>query len=87
MSNNKERHDNREAAKDPILHEDIPTFDESRIKDHPDKLLLVRVKKYFKYFTTGDGKALADLYADDYTMTDIRKIRHRMPSMMTPRIR
>ena len=49
------------------------TFDDSRIKDHPDKQLLERIREYYHAFTTGNFNAIRDLEAEEYTMTDIRK--------------
>jgi hypothetical protein len=55
------------------LSEDIPTFDDKRIKHHPDKVLLGRIREFFKTFTTGDFDGMKDLQSKDYTMTNIRK--------------
>lgn len=48
-----------------------PTFDDSRIKNHPDKLLLSRIRTYFGAFSTGNAEALRDQEAEEYTMSDI----------------
>ncbi|MCJ1260806.1 hypothetical protein MMC22_000669 [Lobaria immixta] len=56
---------------DPHSEASNPQFDDSRIKDHPDKLLLSRIRQYFKAFTTGDFDGIRDLEAPEYTMTDI----------------
>ena len=61
------------TSKDSIPEESNPQFDDSRIKNHPDKLLLSRIKTYFKAFTTGDFNGIKQLEATEYTMTDIRK--------------
>ena len=55
-----------------LLSEDIPTFNDKRIKDHSDKVLLTRIRAFFKTFTTGDFDGMRDLQAEDYTMTNIR---------------
>ena len=54
--------------------ENIPTFDDKRIKEHPDKVLLDRIRKFFKTFTTGDFEGMRDLQSEDYTMTNIREM-------------
>ncbi|KAH8654949.1 Alpha/Beta hydrolase protein [Tricladium varicosporioides] len=46
-------------------------FDDSRIKNHHDKLLLSRIRTYFNAFTSGDFNGIKDLESDDYNMTDI----------------
>ncbi|KAK2756542.1 hypothetical protein FQN54_005435 [Arachnomyces sp. PD_36] len=48
-----------------------PSFDDSRIRDHPDKLLLSRIEEYFISFTTGDFEGMRDLQAEDFHITDI----------------
>jgi hypothetical protein len=48
-------------------------FDNSRIKDYPDKKLLSLIDKYFIAFTAGDFDGMAAMQADEYDMTDIRK--------------
>lgn len=53
-----------------------PRFDDRRIKDNPDKMLLYRIRQYFKPFSTGDYQGLDDLQADGYNITDIRKSSH-----------
>ena len=52
---------------------DIPTFDDKRIENHPDKVLLGRIREFFKAFTTGDFDRMRDLQSKEYTMTNIRK--------------
>jgi hypothetical protein len=51
----------------------IPTFNDERIKAHPDKVLLNRIRAFFKAFTTGDFDGMRDLQSKDYTMTNIRE--------------
>ncbi|KAG8528551.1 uncharacterized protein KY384_007469 [Bacidia gigantensis] len=46
-------------------------FDDSRIKDYPDKRLLDYTRAYFKTFTDPDPEAMRDFQTKDYTMTDI----------------
>lgn len=50
-----------------------PKFDDSRIKHYPDKLLLRRIRTYFKAFTNGDFNGIKALEANGYNMTDIRE--------------
>lgn len=50
-----------------------PKFDDSRIKDHPDKDLLEKIRTYFHAFTHGLFDEMKDLQGEEYTMTDIRK--------------
>lgn len=52
----------------------IPTFNDERIKDHPDKKLLRRIRAFFKTFTTGDFDGMRDLQSESYTMTNIRTL-------------
>ena len=63
------------------LSDEIPTFDDTRIQDHPDKLLLSRIRLFFKTFTTGDFDGMRDLQSEEYTMTDIRKLERMSPSI------
>ena len=49
-------------------------YDDSRIQDFPDKLLLSRLRNYFELFTSGDYNGMRNLESEDYTMTDIRKL-------------
>ncbi len=78
---NADRHAKRHGE-DPTLEEPIPTFDDARIKNNPDKVLLGRIRTYFKAFTTGDFNGIKDLESDDYTMTDIRKNIYSMPHLI-----
>jgi hypothetical protein len=48
-------------------------FDDTRIRGHPDKELLARIKTYYEPFVNGDAQGLADLQSEDYSVTDIRK--------------
>ncbi|KFY12460.1 hypothetical protein V492_03865 [Pseudogymnoascus sp. VKM F-4246] len=48
-------------------------FDDSRIRNHPDKELLSRIGEYFEAFATGDYDKMNDMVADDYRMSDIFK--------------
>lgn len=57
----------------PICIPSDPSFDISRIKDYPDKLLLSRISEYFISFTTGNFDRMNDLESDDFHITDIRK--------------
>jgi hypothetical protein len=54
-------------------------FDDSRIKDHPDKDLLEKIRVYFHAFTTGSFDEMKDLQSEVYTMTDIRKNNYIFP--------
>ncbi|KAG9244818.1 hypothetical protein BJ878DRAFT_479793 [Calycina marina] len=54
-----------------VAEASIPEFNDSKIINHPDKLLLSRIQKYFKYFATGDVDGMDSLYTDNYTITDI----------------
>ncbi|KAH8667518.1 hypothetical protein BGZ60DRAFT_505765 [Tricladium varicosporioides] len=56
-------------------------FDDSRIENHPDKLLLSRIRTYFHAFTTGDFDGIRDLEAEEYNMTDIPLGVVRSPKM------
>ena len=55
-------------------------LDDSRIKHHPDKYLLERIRAYFNAFTSGDSEAILGFYGEKYTMTDIRKFITTFPS-------
>lgn len=48
-------------------------FDDSRIKNYPDKLLLSRIREYFIAFASGDFDGMNNLESTDYNITDIRK--------------
>lgn len=49
------------------------SFDDSRIKHHPDKKLLDDIRKYFKAFVTHDADASKAMQTKDYTMTNVGK--------------
>lgn len=49
-------------------------FDDSRIKNHEDKLLLSRINEYFLTFATGDYQGMSDLQAEEFHITDIRNL-------------
>ena len=51
----------------------LSQFDDSRIKDHPDKQLLERIRKYYAAFTTGDFNGIRNVESKNYTMTNISK--------------
>ncbi|KFY28196.1 hypothetical protein V491_00571, partial [Pseudogymnoascus sp. VKM F-3775] len=46
-------------------------YDDSRIQNHLDKLLLSRMKEYFISFMDGDFDGMRDLQADDFHITHI----------------
>lgn len=50
-----------------------PAWNNTRIQNHEDKVLLARLDKYFNAFTSADAQGLDDIMAEDYHMTDIRK--------------
>lgn len=54
----------------------LPGFDETRIKDHPDKKLLEWIRAYYKPFINGDPDAQKALQVEDFVITDIRKNTH-----------
>lgn len=51
----------------------IPGFDDTRIKDYPDKKLLEYIKAYYKPFINGDVDAQKALQTENFVITDIRK--------------
>jgi hypothetical protein len=62
------------SLSNPILkNESNLKFDDSRIKSHPDKLLLSRVGAYFLAFASGDYDGLRAFQAEEYDLTDISK--------------
>lgn len=67
------------------LSEPVLKFDDSRIADHPDKVLLARVREFFRTFTTGDFVGMRDLQSEDYDMTDIRKSPNTHPPPLCER--
>ncbi|KAH8667918.1 hypothetical protein BGZ60DRAFT_515384 [Tricladium varicosporioides] len=48
-----------------------PAFDDSRIKNNPDKRLLEYVTRYFKSFIDGDFAGMKALQTADFKITDI----------------
>lgn len=48
-------------------------FNNDRIQNHDDKVLLARITEYFGAFANGDAEKMNSMVADDYRMTDIRK--------------
>jgi hypothetical protein len=52
-------------AKDTLINsypnESCPQFDDTRIKNCAHKLLLYRIRKYFKAFTTGGFEGIKNL--------------------------
>lgn len=51
----------------------LPGFDDTRIKDYPDKKLLENIKTYYKPFINGDTDAQKALQTENFVITDIRK--------------
>ena len=52
------------------------SYDDSRIKNHPDKKLLENIRAYYKPFTDGDADGQKKFHTHDFNMTDIRKNVH-----------
>jgi hypothetical protein len=50
-----------------------PAFNNDRIRNHDDKVLLARINEYFGAFADGDAEKMDSMVADDYHMSDIRK--------------
>lgn len=50
-----------------------PAWNNTRIQNHDDKVLLARLDQYFNAFVSADAQGLESITADDYHMTDIRK--------------
>lgn len=48
-------------------------FNNSRIRNHDDKVLLERITEYFEAFANADAEKMDNMVADDYRMSDIRK--------------
>ncbi|KAF4763562.1 hypothetical protein N7455_009449 [Penicillium solitum] len=46
-------------------------FNNDRIQNHDDKVLLARITEYFGAFANGDAEKMNSMVADDYRMTDI----------------
>lgn len=59
----------------------LPGFDDSRIKDYPDKKLLEYIRAYYKPFINGDSDAQKALQTEDFVITDIRKNFHSFSSL------
>lgn len=55
------------------LQEPHPGYDDSRIINYHDEILLRRMKEYFVSFVDGDFEGMRDLQADNFHITDIRK--------------
>lgn len=51
-------------------------FDDSRIKNYPDKRLLNYLRAYYKTFTDPDPDAMKNFQTENFTITDIRKNVH-----------
>lgn len=47
-------------------------FNNDRIKDHDDKVLLARITEYFEAFAQADAEKMNSMVAEDYHMSDIR---------------
>jgi hypothetical protein len=50
-----------------------PAFNNSRVRDHGDKLLVARVSEYFEAFANADADKMDSMVAPDYRMSDICK--------------
>lgn len=48
-------------------------FNNDRIKDHDDKVLLARITEYFEAFAQADAEKMNSMVAEGYHMSDIRK--------------
>ena len=48
-------------------------FNDDRIRNHDDKVLLARITEYFEAFANADADKMNSMVADDYHMSDIRK--------------
>ncbi|OJJ56846.1 hypothetical protein ASPSYDRAFT_59317 [Aspergillus sydowii CBS 593.65] len=46
-------------------------FNNSRIRNHEDKVLLARINEYFEAFAVADADKMNSMVADDYRMSDI----------------
>ncbi|KAG0650293.1 hypothetical protein D0Z07_3183 [Hyphodiscus hymeniophilus] len=62
-----------------VLEEPFLKFDDTRIADNCDKVLLSRIKTYFDAFVNGDADALRDQEAPEYNITDIPLTLVRLP--------
>lgn len=50
-----------------------PAFNNVRIRNHDDKVLLARINEYFGAFADGDAQKMDTMVAEDYRMSDIGK--------------
>ncbi|KAJ5564053.1 hypothetical protein N7513_000295 [Penicillium frequentans] len=48
-----------------------PAFNNARIRNHEDKVLLNRITEYFEAFANADASKMDNMVADDYHMSDI----------------
>ena len=48
-------------------------FNDARIRNHDDKVLLARITEYFEAFANADADKMDSMVADDYRMSDISK--------------
>ncbi|KAJ5809311.1 uncharacterized protein N7503_001529 [Penicillium pulvis] len=48
-----------------------PAFNNARIRNHEDKVLLTRITEYFEAFANADATKMDNMVADDYHMSDI----------------
>ena len=48
-------------------------FNDDRIRNHDDKVLLARITEYFEAFANADADKMNSMVADDYHISDIRK--------------
>lgn len=48
-------------------------FNNDRIRDHDDKVLLARITEYFEAFAQADAEKMNSMVAEGYHMSDIRK--------------
>ncbi|KAJ5616404.1 hypothetical protein N7537_001518 [Penicillium hordei] len=46
-------------------------FNNGRIRNHDDKVLLARITEYFEAFANADAEKMNSMVADDYRMSDI----------------
>ncbi|OQD67945.1 hypothetical protein PENPOL_c003G05216 [Penicillium polonicum] len=48
-----------------------PAFNNVRIRNHDDKVLLARINEYFGAFADGDAQKMDTMVAEDYRMSDV----------------
>lgn len=65
----------------------VPGFDDSRIKDYPDKKLLEYIRAYYKPFISGDPDAQKALQTEDFVITDIRTYLHNVCCLLISLLR